>query len=216
MAPDFRDATIRYRTCPMARSPKASASDAKQNGGTGQAVVELGERLRRARHGLGYSLADVSTMTGLSVSWLSRVERGQIDISFNRLMALTSCYRVSLPDLLGPGAGSSPHIVRKPDRHADMSSPEGFELALLAPGRRQMMPAIVVYRPGVAREDFVTTEGEEFVLVLDGTIELEFADGKTYSLKKGDSAYYWALEPHRVTVAGKNPAEVVVVAVPPW
>jgi transcriptional regulator with XRE-family HTH domain len=181
-----------------------------------QTVVELGERLRRARHILGHSLADVSAMTGLSISWLSRVERGRIDISFNRLMALTSCYRVSLPDLLGRGAAAGPHIVRRPDRRADMSSPEGFELMLLAPGRRQMMPAISVYRPGVRREDFVTTEGEEFVLVLDGTIELEFVDGSSYSLRKGDSAYYSAVEPHRVRVTGKHPAEVVVVATPPW
>jgi quercetin dioxygenase-like cupin family protein len=78
------------------------------------------------------------------------------------------------------------------------------------------MPAIGLYRPGVRREDFVTTEGEEFVLVLDGAVELEFADGTSYSLKKGDSAYYSALEPHRLTVAGKTQAEVVVVAAPPW
>ena len=200
----------------MARRLKVVTSGGAEDDGGARTVVELGERLRQARHGLGYSLADVSTMTGLSMSWLSRVERGRIDISFNRLMALTSCYRVSLPDLLGSSAGSSPHIVRKPDRHADMSSPEGFDLVLLAPGRRQMMPAIAVHRPGVSRDDFVTTEGEEFVLVLDGTIELEFADGTSYPLKKGDSAYYSALEPHRVTVPGKLAAEIVVVAAPPW
>jgi len=199
----------------MIHSVNASNAEAKQDADA-RTVTELGNRLRRARHGLGYSLADVSAMTGLSISWLSRVERGRIDISFNRLMALTSCYRVSLPDLLGASGGPSPHIVRKPDRHLDMTSPEGFDLILLAPGRRQMMPAISVYRPGVNREDFVTTEGEEFVLVLEGTVDLEFRDGTRYSLKKGDSAYYSALEPHRMMVAGKNPAEVVVVASPPW
>src|ERR1700729_440753 len=199
----------------MARA-KTPGGDGEVSVDGAQTVVELGERLRHARHSLGHSLADVSAMTGLSISWLSRVERGRIDISFNRLMALTSCYRVSLPDLLGRGAASGPHIVRRPDRRADMSSPEGFELMLLAPGRRQMMPAISVHRPGVPREDFVTTEGEEFVLVLDGTIELEFVDGSSYSLRKGDSAYYSAVEPHRGGVTGKDPAEVVVVATPPW
>jgi transcriptional regulator with XRE-family HTH domain len=200
----------------MARRLRVFSAGAIEADAGARTGVELGERLKRARKGLGYSLADVSAMTALSTSWLSRVERGQIDISFNRLMALTSCYRVSLPDLLGSSTGSSPHIVRKPDRPSDTSSPEGFDLVLLAPGQRQMMPAVAIHRPGVNPDDFVTTEGEEFVLVLDGTIELEFANGTSYSLKKGDSAYYSGLDPHRVTVPGKSAAEIVVVAAPPW
>jgi transcriptional regulator with XRE-family HTH domain len=179
--------------------------------------VELGRQLRAVRRRLGYSLADVSETTGLSTSWLSRVELGRIDISFNRLMALTGHYGVSVADLVGATDPPGPHIVRRADWHPIMSASEGFDVIMLASGRhKRMLPTISSYRPDVPREDFVETNGEEFTLVLEGAVLLEFADGSSYALASGDSAYYAGLQPHRVTAVGKRGAMVLGVATPPW
>jgi transcriptional regulator with XRE-family HTH domain len=179
--------------------------------------LELGRQLRAVRRRLGYSLADVSAATSLSMSWLSRVELGRIDISFNRLIALTSHYGVSVADLVGPTDPPGPHIVRRADWHPIMSAPEGFEVIMLAAGRHgRMLPTITSYRPGVAREDFVATRGEEFMLVLEGSVLLEFGDGTNYALGNGDSAYYAGTQPHRLTPTGKKRAVVLAVATPPW
>jgi transcriptional regulator with XRE-family HTH domain len=179
--------------------------------------VELGRQLRAVRRRLGYSLADVSESTGLSMSWLSRVELGRIDISFNRLMALTGHYGVSVADLVGATDPPGAHIVRRAEWHPIMSTPEGFDLIMLASGRhKRMLPTITSYRPDVAREDFVTTNGEEFMLVLEGAVLLEFNDGAKYALGRGDSAYYAGLQPHRTTPSGRKPALVLAVASPPW
>jgi transcriptional regulator with XRE-family HTH domain len=195
----------------LAPAPEQALADERQAG------VELGRQLRAVRRRLGYSLADASESTGVSMSWLSRVERGRIDISFNRLMALTRHYGVSVADLVAPTDPHRPHIVRRADWHPVMSASEGFDVIILASGRhRRMLPTITSYRRGVTREDFVATDGEEFMLVLEGSVLLEFSDGTSHALERGDSAYYAGLQPHRLIPTGKKRAVVLAVATPPW
>jgi transcriptional regulator with XRE-family HTH domain len=195
----------------LAPRPQPVATDDTRPG------VELGRQLRAVRRRLGYSLADVSESTGLSLSWLSRVELGRIDISFNRLMALTAHYGVSVADLVGPTDPPGAHIVRRAEWHPIMSASEGFDVIMLASGRhKRMLPTITSYTPGIAREDFVATNGEEFMLVLEGAVLLEFGDGTHHALSQGDSAYYAGLHPHRLTATGKKQAVILAVATPPW
>jgi proline racemase len=177
----------------------------------------LGARLREARQRLGYSLADVAGTTGLSVSWLSRVERGQIDVSFTRLMALVGCYDVSVAELVADVARPGAQVVRASETRPTLTSVEGYSIALLAASRgKRMMPMLTTYRPGVERREFVTSEGEEFVYVLEGRLRLELADGEAIVLDPGDSTYYSALVPHRLTAVGDVPARAVAVVTPPW
>jgi transcriptional regulator with XRE-family HTH domain len=195
----------------------AGADEQSFDAGDARPGVELGRQLRAVRRRLGYSLADVSAATGLSMSWLSRVELGRIDISFNRLIALTGHYGVSVADLVGPTDPPGPHIVRRAEWRPIMSAPEGFDVIMLAAGRHgRMLPTITSYRPGVAREDFVATRGEEFMLVLEGSVLLEFGDGTSHALGRGDSAYYAGTHPHRLTPTAKKQAVVLAVATPPW
>jgi transcriptional regulator with XRE-family HTH domain len=195
----------------VAPSAKATVADDAHPG------VELGRQLRAVRRRRGYSLSDVSERTGLSVSWLSRVERGRIDISFNRLMTLTGYYGVSVADLVGAVDQPGPHILRRADWHPMMSASEGFDVIMLASGRhKRMLPTITFYRPGVAREDFVVANREQFMFVLEGAVLLEFDDGASYAFNRGDSAYYGGLRPHRLTAKGKKPAVILAVATPPW
>jgi transcriptional regulator with XRE-family HTH domain len=177
----------------------------------------LGARLRDARQRLGYSLADVAGTTGLSVSWLSRVERGQIDVSFTRLIQLVGCYDLSVAELVADVAPPGAQVVRASETRPSLTSVEGYSIALLAASRgNRMMPMLSTYRPGVERREFVTAEGEEFVYVLEGRLRLEFADGEAIVLDPGDSTYYSALVPHRLTAVGDAPARAVAVVTPPW
>jgi mannose-6-phosphate isomerase-like protein (cupin superfamily) len=182
----------------------AVADEHSVDAGDARPGVELGRQLRAVRRRFGYSLADVSAATGLSMSWISRVE-------------LTGHYGVSVADLVGPTDPPGPHIVRRAEWRPIMSAPEGFEVIMLAAGRHgRMLPTITSYRPGVAREDFVATRGEEFMLVLEGSVLLEFGDGTSHALGRGDSAYYAGTQPHRLTPTAKKQAVVLAVATPAW
>jgi quercetin dioxygenase-like cupin family protein len=57
-------------------------------------------------------------------------------------------------------------------------------------------------------------EGEEFMYVLSGEVEVTY--GKDlYRLKAGDSIYYDSIVPHHVHTAGEEEARVVAVVYAP-
>lgn len=62
--------------------------------------MELSQRLRELRRGLGMTLLDVKQRTGVSVSHLSDIERGRTRPSLETLTALARCYGVSMADLM--------------------------------------------------------------------------------------------------------------------
>ena len=71
--------------------------------------MELGKALRRARKMKQYKLSDVKRKTGLSISFLSDLERGMTKPSLDTLEKLATCYEVGIADLLEEaGFGARP------------------------------------------------------------------------------------------------------------
>jgi len=62
--------------------------------------MKLGNELRRLRKSRRLTLANVGKETGLSVSFLSDVERGRTKPSLDTLEKLAACYGVSVNDIL--------------------------------------------------------------------------------------------------------------------
>ena len=60
----------------------------------------LGAKLRAIRKQNAYTLAEVGNRTGLSVSFLSDIERGRTQPSLDTLEKLANCYQVPLSELL--------------------------------------------------------------------------------------------------------------------
>jgi transcriptional regulator with XRE-family HTH domain len=149
----------------------------------------LGQKLRALRLARSLSLADVAERTGLSSSFLSLVEIGKSDIAIGRLMRLIDVYGVSLTTLF-PEQEGSVEIVRRAEQAHIPSAEEGLDLVLLTSHADASMRAIMaIYEPGGRMEVPVPREGEAFVVVLDGTVGLEFEDGESYILQTGDTAY---------------------------
>lgn len=60
----------------------------------------LGDVLRDERHNQGRTLTDVADRAGVSVGYLSEIERGRKDVSSDVLTAVTGALDVSLPVVL--------------------------------------------------------------------------------------------------------------------
>jgi transcriptional regulator with XRE-family HTH domain len=194
---------------------------AEQDGDFGTLQPLLGERLRAFRKQNGLSLSDVAERTGISLSFLSLVENGKSDLSVSRLIKLVGIYNVHLSDLLPEGSAqpdtSDPAIVvRRRQRRHMYSKSEGVELSLLSPdANRTMMPVISVYGPHCHMNEFAVHEGEEFAHVLEGAIEIKFADEHSVLLEEGDSAYFNADRPHSYSNPSAVTATVLSVVSPP-
>ena len=176
----------------------------------------LGRRLRELRTSRKLSLAEVAEATSISPSFLSVVENGQSDITVSRLMRLVQWYGVSVSDLL-PAPDHLPVRVLHPEERRSLElSDEGITILMLTPtGRDAMMPVVNVYRVGGGMAESARHDGEEFVFVLEGTLELSYGDGPPQLLRAGDTAYYRAEVPHSFRNVGDGEARFLGVTTPP-
>ena len=101
------------------------------------------------------------------------VEKGKSDITVSRLMRLVHWFGVSVADLVQEPDNAAVQVVRAGDRRSLRLADEGIEIQMLTPdGHHAMMPVINVYDEGGGMVDPTRHDGEEFVHVLDGRLEL--------------------------------------------
>lgn len=166
----------------------------------------LGARLREARKRRGYSLTDAARATGISTGFLSLVENGKHDITISRLLRLVRCYDVSLAELLAPDS-QPPLVLHESEQGHVRSTDESIELIALAGDDRAVTAGLAVYAPGSATREPIVLEGDLFVYVVEGRVEVMFEDaGEALDLGEGDSALIAAERRHsyRNTAQGRT------------
>jgi len=168
--------------------------------------------LRKER---GLTLADVAAATGISTSFLSLVETGRSDITLGRLFALVKFYETSIEELLPEDGSHDRSLVRADDREHWQSPSEGMDVYLLSPDtERTMMPMLVHFAPHSGLVEYAEHEGEEFIHVLEGALEVTVED-KSTTLLEGDSFYFASDRPHRVRNTTDSTTTIVQIVSPP-
>jgi len=176
---------------------------------------DVGRTLRTLRRERDLSLAQVAEATEISASFLSLVENGKSDITFSRLIRLIDFYGIGFADLMPDRDSSDAVVVRSAERRHVYSPAEGIDVFLLAPDTdRVMMPILSLYEPGSEYAAYVTHEGEEFIFVVEGAIELELEGSEPVVLAPGDSAYYTADRSHSFRNASDGPTKLFAVITP--
>jgi transcriptional regulator with XRE-family HTH domain len=181
-------------------------------------VVEkatIGVQLKAIRTENKLTLEEASKRTGLARSTLSKIENEQISPTFSVMQKLASGLNIELPQLF-----TKPKETKVTGRRDVTLGGQGrphatltYEHELLATQLRnkKMMP----YKSRVHARNFehfgewVRHEGEEFLLVLEGEVQLltEFYEPAT--LVVGDSAYYDATMGHLVVSTSKEDALIL-------
>jgi DNA-binding transcriptional MerR regulator/mannose-6-phosphate isomerase-like protein (cupin superfamily) len=173
----------------------------------------VGPRLRRLRLQQGYSLARVAQAAGVSVGFLSALERGQMSASVATLRRLARFYRLNILALFDP-TGANPGRVRPGERKV-LEAGHGVRMELLAWGDTIMEPHLFRIAPSAGSGESYSHEGEEFLHVLKGCLEITLDDGETNLLDEGDSFYFESSTQHRWRNPGKKEAWVLWINTPP-
>jgi DNA-binding transcriptional MerR regulator/quercetin dioxygenase-like cupin family protein len=173
----------------------------------------LGLRLRLVRSSRGLSLAQVAGEIGISVGFLSAIERSAMSASVATLRRLANFYKLNILDFFDQ-SGAKQYLVR-PNERRQLDASDGVRMELLAWGAPVMEPHLFHIAPGAGSgEEEYSHEGEEFLFVLSGTLNL-VVDRQTYHLQKGDSFYFESSTPHRWSNPGKKEAVLLWVNTPP-
>jgi transcriptional regulator with XRE-family HTH domain/transposase-like protein len=172
-----------------------------------------GQRFRRLRTRRGLSLAQVARATGVSVGFLSALERGQMRSSIATLRRIARFYRTNILSLF-EAAEENPRLVRPAQRKILETTP-GVRMELLAWGNTAMEPHLFRVRPGGGSGESYAHEGEEFLHVLRGDFEIWLNSGEHYRLKPGDSLYFESSMPHRWKNPGRSETRLLWINTPP-
>ena len=172
----------------------------------------LGRQLRKLRLQRGESLATVATAVGVSLGFLSNLERSQSGASIGIMRKLAQYYGLNILDFFDPLETTGP-LVRPKDRKILEGGP-GVQMELLASGKITMEPHLFSVEPGAGSGESYAHEGEEFLYLVRGRLTITL-EGQKYDLHPGDSFYFRSQTPHHWSNPGSTTATILWVNTPP-
>ena len=187
--------------------------------------ASVGARLRDIRKQQRLTLKALSRSSGVALSTLSKMELGQVSASYEKLASVARALSVDIAQLFAAGAppreagpADAPWVVRTVLASAPRYEAENYDLRMLAtpyPAKR-MTPAWGRIEGRTVQEfsDFVRHPGQEFVMVLSGSVRIRFETGESIALKRLESAYFDSAVGHVYLSTSRRPAELVVVMSP--
>jgi transcriptional regulator with XRE-family HTH domain len=146
----------------------------------------IGAQLRAARQRQGLSLTETALRSEMTKGYLSEVERDRSTASVATLLRLCRVLNVSLASLF---TASSNRLVRLAERAPVVFGGAGVEDYRLTPAsesRLTVVQSILTPGGGSGDEPYSLTSGVEFVLVLEGVLDIRF-DDESHRLAAGDS-----------------------------
>ncbi|TQV80047.1 helix-turn-helix domain-containing protein [Exilibacterium tricleocarpae] len=180
--------------------------------------LQLGKRLREIRLANSLTLEEASRLTGLARSTLSKIENEQISPTFQAVQKLTSGLGIDIPQLFvppaeGPEANSRRDITRSGEGLLHPTTTYEHELLANSISNKKMVPfkCKVMARSFDDFDDWVRHDGEEFLYVLGGEIEVYTEFYEPVRLSAGDSMYYDARMGHCLVSVSAEDGEVLWV-----
>lgn len=180
-------------------------------------ALNLGARVRALRKERNWTLEQAAQKAGLARSTLSKIENDQMSPTFDAVQKLARGLGISVPQLFTP-----PKTERVMARRAIQLAGEGkmhptatYEHEMLAADLKSKL--MIPYRAIVRARSFddfngwVRHDGEEFMFVLSGVVELFTEFYEPVRLKRGDSAYYDAAMGHNVISVSEDDGTILWV-----
>lgn len=183
----------------------------------------IGEKISALRKLKKVEPATLAEKSGLSQSQLEHIESGVSLPSLGVLIKITRALGTRLGTILDDTVKEGPAVVRAIERKSTLSfstseseNHEHLTFFSLAPNKngRHMEPFIIDIQPAQKEELIKSShEGEEFLFVLEGTVNVHYGN-EVYSLEKGDSIYLDSIVSHYVTTGSGIARILGIVYVP--
>lgn len=185
------------------KEEEAAAAAGDEDAGEGEeepgdvADIRPGSKIRRLRRDSGKTLESVAQATGVSVSQLSTFERTSQGLSFTALHEVARHLGTTLASLSGQEESVGGESLMRDGKWPSWpTTSSGVAVQVLAEGRNQMECNRFQLAPGASSEGAYQHEGEEFIHMLSGSLEIILDGDKFFELHAGDSFYFESRRPH--------------------
>lgn len=187
---------------------------------------KLGEKIKQIRENHEMTVEELAVQSQCSSETIENIENGELIPSLTPLIKIARALGVRLGTFLDDAPQTGPVIVRSGESeqvihfsgkedHPDVSALDFYPLAS-GKTDRHMEPFIIdVHPPGGDEYKLSSHEGEEFIYVMDGEIEILYGQDR-YIVSKDDSIYYDSIVPHDLHAHGGKDARILAIVYTPF
>ena len=187
----------------------------------------VGSKIKGIRETKNITIEEISERSGLSAEQIISIESDQNLPSLGPLIKIARALGVRLGTFLDDNDDLGPVVCRAADRERERTisfsngasdARKNMEYHSLAKQKsgRHMEPFIIDVAPSEDKDFKLSAhEGEEFIYVLEGKLEIEYGKEK-YVLNEGDSIYYDSIVMHHVHGAPGMAAKILALVYIPF
>jgi transcriptional regulator with XRE-family HTH domain len=186
----------------------------------------IGAKIRQLRESKEMTQQQLANASENSVELLEHIENGDVVPSLTPLIKIAKALDVRIGTFMDDVQQRGPVIVEQGQTEKviyfsgqkDQTKESALEFYSLASGKcdRHMEPFLIdVDIHDDAEFKLESHEGEEFIYVIDGEIEIVYGSEK-YTVSKGDTIYYDSVVPHHLHAYGEKPAKILAVIYAPF
>lgn len=181
----------------------------------------LGARLRKLRKAQQLTLSELAAQSGVALSTISKIENGTLSPTLDKVLRLASGLKINITQLIAEnesGDADSPpnsRLVLARSNDGIIIDTANYEYRYLCGElkNKRMIPIRARIKSGTI-QDFGPLErhgGEEFLIVMEGVIEVHTEFYAPVTLKRGEGIYLDSTMGHAYLSAGEEDAEALCI-----
>jgi len=185
---------------------------------------EIGLKIKNLRKSRKITKKNLSKETNLSLDLLKSIEDGAAVPSLTPLTKIARALGVRLGTFLDDAPQNGPVVVESgksnqvvyfsgEENQTDISSLDFYSLGA-GKNDRHMEPFIIDVHTNKGEFNLSSHEGEEFIYVIEGEIEVKYGQD-SYVIGKGDSIYYDSIIPHHLHSHNGEISKILAVVYTP-
>lgn len=186
----------------------------RKDGGADDAANPIGRRLRQLRKEHDWTLAEVAHRTGISIGTLSKLEHGKTDLNFTSVNKLANGLGLPVTDLTSPSSGlKGRRAITMGGQGVVFEAPDMVYEILCSDVSNHHQG----YLKGAVKAHSFNPDlpwhrhnGQEFLYVLSGKLELHTELYQPLQLEAGDSILFDSSMGHHYVSLGRKDAEVLI------
>lgn len=187
-------------------------------------INEVGEKIKLIREKKLISIEELAIRSNLDIEQIKLIEDNKILPSLAPLIKIARSLGVRLGTFMDDNEQLEPVVTLSEEKfkgasfsNKNLKARSHMDFFALAKDKagRHMEPFIVDIKPGDENDFMLSShEGEEFIYVLEGSIEVNYGK-EIYVLNAGDSIYYDSIINHNLHAYENKPAKIIAVVYTP-
>ncbi len=175
--------------------------------------MELGKKIKQLRQQLNLTQEELADRCELTKGYISQLENNLTSPSIATLCDILNALGTTLSDFFKEEQEEK--VVFSEAEFIEKDT-DGVVWNWVIPNaqKNMMEPVLIELRENSVPIEDVPHEGEEFGFVLEGKISIELGK-RAHACKKGQSFYYKADKPHKISNKGKGKAKFLWISTPP-